>query len=91
MSKRKLADHTQGRKLFSSKTASIVVWVITLLWTVPTLGLFVTSFRPKQDVFLSGWWHFFTNPHFTLSNYDSVLFGKGDAGSVGGVIPYFLN
>jgi alpha-glucoside transport system permease protein len=87
----KIADHNPGRKLFSSKIAAAVVWSITILWTIPTFGLFATSFRPKNDVFLTGWWHIFTHPHFTLSNYDAVLFGKGDAGNVGGVLPYFLN
>ena len=40
---------------------SIVV-VITVLWTIPTFGLFVTSIRPPADVANSGWWTFFTHP-----------------------------
>ncbi|MBN2385627.1 MAG: ABC transporter permease subunit [Anaerolineales bacterium] len=27
-----------------------------LLWIIPTLGLFVTSFRSREDVRTSGWW-----------------------------------
>ena len=49
---------------------------ITVLWTIPTFGLLVTSFRPAQDVANSGWWTVFAHPHFTLSNYNTVLFGK---------------
>ena len=26
------------------------------LWIVPTLGLFITSFRPASEVTSSGWW-----------------------------------
>lgn len=33
-----------------------VLIVIVVLWTVPTLGVFVTSFRDSRDIFASGWW-----------------------------------
>ena len=71
-----VANHDAGRKLFSSKIASSVVWIITLIWTIPTFGLFVSSFRDKQAIFDSGWWTAFTHPHFSLANYHSVLFGN---------------
>ena len=41
----KVAEHNAGRKLFGSRAATIIVWVIALLWTVPTLGIFTTSFK----------------------------------------------
>ncbi|MEW6718452.1 MAG: carbohydrate ABC transporter permease [Chloroflexota bacterium] len=34
----------------------IVIVVLCVLWILPTLGLLITSFRPVQDVNLSGWW-----------------------------------
>lgn len=30
--------------------------IMCAMWIVPTLGLFVTSFRPREDVRTSGWW-----------------------------------
>ncbi len=77
---------------FTSPIASAVVTVIALLWTVPTLGLFVTSFRKKEDILSSGWWTSFTNPHFTLDNFRAVLFTE-NAGSIGahGMIPFAIN
>jgi len=30
--------------------------LLCVLWIVPTLGLFVTSFRPREDVRTTGWW-----------------------------------
>src|SRR5487761_2269363 len=91
MSSLKLANANSGRKLFSSKVATTVVWVITVLWTVPTFGLFASSFRNKQDIFLSGWWHIFTNPHLTLSNYHAVIFGSSSSTLSDGVLPYLMN
>ena len=46
-----------------------------MLWTIPTIGLLITSFRPEGDINSSGWWTIFTNPAFTLDNYDPVLNG----------------
>lgn len=70
-----LARHTPGRKLFSSRFASIVVTIITILWVIPTLGLFISSFRTGEDIYATGWWHVFVEPKFTLQNYREVLFG----------------
>ncbi|TES86104.1 carbohydrate ABC transporter permease, partial [Candidatus Aerophobetes bacterium] len=33
-----------------------VIIVIALIWVFPTLGVFVTSFRPAPDVAATGWW-----------------------------------
>ena len=30
--------------------------VICALWLVPTFGLFVSSFRTRDDILTSGWW-----------------------------------
>jgi alpha-glucoside transport system permease protein len=35
--------------------------LLVLLWTIPTLGLFISSFRTRVDIQTSGWWNVF--PH----------------------------
>jgi len=59
----------------SSPWASLLAIVIAILWTVPTFGLLLSSFRPEQEIKTTGWWTYFQNPGLTLDNYDEVLFG----------------
>ena len=63
----------EAKKRLTSPWASLAAVVIATLWTVPTIGLLITSFRPENDVKDSGWWTVFKDPSFTLANYDAVL------------------
>ena len=72
---------------WSRVAINLTVLALIVIWTVPTLGLFITSFRDKEAIYNSGWWTAFTDPQgaFTLENYEKVLFG-GD-----GLANAFLN
>jgi alpha-glucoside transport system permease protein len=87
----KIAAHTPGRKIFSSKIATTVVWAITIIWTIPTLGLFVTSFKTNKNILGEAWWVSLIHPNFTLANYKNVFFGDGTESLSTGVLPYFIN
>lgn len=85
LSKRASAAST-ARTALTSRLASFVAIVIAVLWTVPTAGLLLTSFRSQKDINTSGWWNVFANPTLTLDNYRTVL-GQGSASLTG----YFVN
>lgn len=70
----------EAKARLSSPWASLAAAVIAVLWTVPTAGLLISSFRPEAEVKTTGWWHFFTNPDVTLQNYRTVLSGNGETG-----------
>jgi alpha-glucoside transport system permease protein len=57
------------------------VLAICFLWTLPTLGLLVTSVRDPADITTSGWWTALLNPfaanQWTLSNYETVIASDG--------------
>ncbi len=72
------------RKAFSSPIATIVVGFLAIVWTIPTFGLFINSFRSKADAATTGWWQFFAHPSFSLDNYHYVLFNEG-----GTILPLF--
>jgi alpha-glucoside transport system permease protein len=65
------------REAFSGSVASFFAMAIAVLWTIPVLGLFVNSFRSRQDGATTGWWNFFLHPSFSLSGYQEVLTGSG--------------
>ncbi|WP_353813798.1 carbohydrate ABC transporter permease [Agromyces sp. SYSU T00266] len=61
------------KKRLTSRTATIVSLIIAILWTIPTFGLFISSFRPAELIRTTGWWTIFQNPGFTFDNYAEVL------------------
>ena len=57
-----MAKHSQKT---AKKTATFwtnfILIVICVIWLIPILGILITSFRPSEDIFKSGWWNVF--PH----------------------------
>jgi len=59
----------------------LAVFFICFLWTLPTLGLLVTSVRDPLLIRTSGWWdallHPFEANQWTLKNYETVITSDG--------------
>lgn len=77
---------SEAKKGLGSRVASLVAVVIAVLWTLPTFGLFLSSFRPERQVKTTGWWTFFGKPDVTFDNYSEALFGGNQP-----LVGYFLN
>jgi alpha-glucoside transport system permease protein len=59
---------------FISRTpVHLALLAIAVIWLVPTVGLAITSFRPRGEIQSSSWWSSLLDFHFTLGNYDEVL------------------
>jgi alpha-glucoside transport system permease protein len=69
------------RQIVSAAPLRIAIIAIAFLWTIPTVGLLITSFRPAIDIRTTGWWTVFQTPfnftQYTLENYESVLTAAG--------------
>ena len=68
--------------LLRSLPLRLAVLGICLLWTIPTLGLLVTSIRDPLYITKTGWWTALFSPldppnQWTLSNYSTVIASDG--------------
>jgi alpha-glucoside transport system permease protein len=67
--------------MLQSLPLRLSVIVICFLWTLPTVGLLVSSFRNPQLITQTGWWvavlHPFEQGQWTLQNYQQVLAANG--------------
>jgi len=70
-------------QIMAKAPVHIAVILLALIWTLPTLGLLISSFRPQDEVLSSGWWTVFLHPfeftQFTLANYLDVMLSQGMA------------
>ncbi|MEU3396577.1 carbohydrate ABC transporter permease [Streptomyces filamentosus] len=77
------------RERLASRALTAVAVLIAALWTTPTLGLLLSSFRPEEEIKTTGWWTLLGAPHFTLDNYREVLAGGGNGS--GGLAEHLVN
>ncbi|KSW30266.1 carbohydrate ABC transporter permease [Cellulomonas sp. B6] len=75
------------KKRLTSPWATFAAVVLAVLWTIPTFGLLVTSFRPAADINATGWWTVLTSPNFTLENYQTVM----AVDSSQSLLPFIIN
>jgi len=78
-----MSGHSGGKrsKNWFSRVAMVFLCV---LWSIPTIGLLVSSLRPRIEVERSGWWSALLNPfgsEWTLNNYQTVLTEEDFGGS----------
>jgi alpha-glucoside transport system permease protein len=55
----------------------LTLLILAIIWLTPSVGLLVTSFRPRDAIASSGWWTAFSPARFTLDNYTDVLTAQG--------------
>lgn len=69
-----------GRK--RSPIAMIAMPILALLWTIPTIGLLVTSLRNREAAASTGWWTAPWEGGWTLDNYAAVFTDGGTTSSL---------
>ena len=61
-------------RIVNKAPVHVVLGLVALVWLLPTVGLLITSFRPRNEIQASGWWTVFGgNIDFTIANYQAVL------------------
>lgn len=49
----------KGQKVLGRLLVNGALLMLVALWTVPTLGIFISSWRSRDDIATSGWWQVF--------------------------------
>ncbi|MFN8169414.1 MAG: carbohydrate ABC transporter permease [Candidatus Nanopelagicales bacterium] len=73
----------------TSRVAALVVVAITAIWSLPTIGVLVTSFRTDEAAAYAPWWKVVVDHQVSLDSYRQVVTG-GDL-LPDGIWPYLLN
>ena len=56
-----------------------VLWLIVVVWSIPTLGLFINSFRSRDAQRATGWWKVRPD-ELTIDNYDTIFSARAGLG-----------
>ncbi|HUQ16852.1 MAG TPA: carbohydrate ABC transporter permease [Candidatus Saccharimonadales bacterium] len=60
----------------------LALLLIGTIWLIPTVGLFITSFRERADIHADGWWNVIREPRFTAETYVTMLTSTGQTESL---------
>ncbi|MFC3298122.1 carbohydrate ABC transporter permease [Arthrobacter agilis] len=77
------------KQRLTSRKATAAAVIIAVIWTIPTFGLLISSFRPEDNIKGNGWWNVLTDRQFTLENYADVLSPGGSQSP--NLLSYFVN
>lgn len=78
LTKETLSPRERLMRTVNNSIVTVIVVLIGALWSIPTLGLFISSFRTPADIHDSGWWTAILPPwNFTIENYQHVLQAQG--------------
>jgi alpha-glucoside transport system permease protein len=68
-------------KTLNKTPIHIALGIIAVIWLAPTIGLLITSFRPRSDIQATGWWETLSTLRFTTDNYLGVINSQGMLGA----------
>ncbi len=71
-----LIDRVYG---FLRGIPSGILWLIVVVWSIPTLGLFINSFRDRDAQRSTGWWKV-SPSELTIDNYETIFAARAGLG-----------
>ncbi|MEA5031936.1 MAG: carbohydrate ABC transporter permease [Sphaerochaeta sp.] len=67
----------KSKKSNWSLVVNLILLVLVIVWSIPIIGLFISSIRPQDNVLSTGWWTIFgEHSELSLDNYRQVLGGS---------------
>ncbi|WNM24765.1 carbohydrate ABC transporter permease [Demequina capsici] len=82
----------EAKENLTSKWATAAAIIIAALWTIPTIGLFMTSLVPGDLYRTESWWNVALDGKLTFENFGYVLFSSfGDSSSAPPLLGNLIN
>jgi len=81
--------HLAARAKLTNPGAAVLAVCLAVAWTIPAVGLVLSSLRPSDAVATGGWWMFQGESSLTLDNYREAI--NGSEAMPDGVMPYLVN
>ncbi|MEW6083225.1 MAG: carbohydrate ABC transporter permease [Chloroflexota bacterium] len=50
-------NNAKRQKQIRQLVINLTLMILVAIWTIPTLGIFVSSFRHRDDIAITGWWN----------------------------------
>ncbi|OKH16023.1 carbohydrate ABC transporter permease [[Limnothrix rosea] IAM M-220] len=76
-----MAAVKQKQAFWQKMPIHIAIVAIAFLWTLPSVGLLISSLRKRDDMLTTGWWTVFQHPfeltQYHLGNYIDVINSQG--------------
>jgi len=64
------AASAKRQQFWGKVFVNVTLAILCILWTIPTLGLLISSFRDRESIRSSGWWNIL--PHQSYGTVDTV-------------------
>lgn len=81
-----------AKKRLTSPWATAAAIIIAMLWTIPTVALFMNSLIPGDRYRTDAWWTVLADGDLTFANYEHVLFDSfGDNSTAPPLLEYVFN
>jgi alpha-glucoside transport system permease protein len=68
-------DSPKRRIRWGNIAVNVALLLICLLWTIPTMGLMISSFRTREDILTTGWWTIVPHQEFVTTSQQTITPG----------------
>lgn len=76
-----LKKRHKARQFWQQIPVHLAILIIAFIWTLPTMGLLISSVRRRDAMLTNGWWTIFQHPfeltQYHLGNYLEVIQSQG--------------
>jgi alpha-glucoside transport system permease protein len=79
----RVAQSSSRRRIrWGNIIVNVALLLICVVWTIPTLGLLISSFRTREDILTTGWWTIVPHQDFVTTSQLTITPGNQLTGPV---------